>query len=372
MIEFRLDGRSGVAPYLQLVHQVRHALRLGLLHEGDQLPTVKEVVAQVAINPNTVLKAYRELEHEGLAAARPGVGTFVTGPSPTTPSPRTARCARARALAREGATRRARRGEHRGAVRRHLSFRADGAGRSMTPSIAAGRPRQAVPPPVGALGLHARGPAGPRGRAGRPQRRRQDDPPAPGRRAARAHRGHDRGARAVARPRSGAARPGSVSSPRTRPTVRRAQRRRPPPARRQLNPRLGRRARRRAASTRLGLDPTQRAGQLSGGQRAQLALTLGGGQASRAAAPRRARGQPRSVGAARVPPGLMEASPSMALSVVLVVAPGRRPRAGLRLPHRAGRSPGAARRRRRGAARDAPRPDRSPARCRQSARRHKR
>lgn len=78
MIEFRLDSRSGVSPYLQLVHQVRQALRLGLLHEGDQLPTVKEVVARLAINPNTVLKAYRELEHEGLARARPGIGTFVT------------------------------------------------------------------------------------------------------------------------------------------------------------------------------------------------------------------------------------------------------------------------------------------------------
>src|SRR6478736_7680016 len=78
LIEFHLDGRSGVAPYLQLVQQVRRALRLGLLTEGDQLPTVKEVVAKVAINPNTVLKAYRELELEGLVAARPGLGTFVT------------------------------------------------------------------------------------------------------------------------------------------------------------------------------------------------------------------------------------------------------------------------------------------------------
>ena len=78
MIDFRIDGRSGVAPYQQIVQQVRQALRLGLLREGDQLPTVKEVVAQVAINPNTVLKAYRELEHEGLAAGRPGRGTFIT------------------------------------------------------------------------------------------------------------------------------------------------------------------------------------------------------------------------------------------------------------------------------------------------------
>jgi len=78
MIEFHLDGRSGVAPYMQLIQQVRQAMRLGMLAEGDQLPTVKDVVARVAINPNTVLKAYRELEYEGLVAARPGVGTFVT------------------------------------------------------------------------------------------------------------------------------------------------------------------------------------------------------------------------------------------------------------------------------------------------------
>src|SRR5437764_4909234 len=78
MIEFSLDTRSGVSPYLQVVHQVRRALRLGWLVEGDQLPTVKDVVASLAINPNTVLKAYRELEREGLVAARPGVGTFVT------------------------------------------------------------------------------------------------------------------------------------------------------------------------------------------------------------------------------------------------------------------------------------------------------
>ena len=78
VIEFHLDAHSGVAPYLQLIHQVRQALRLDLLSEGDQLPTVKDVVGRLAINPNTVLKAYRELEYEGLVAARPGLGTFVT------------------------------------------------------------------------------------------------------------------------------------------------------------------------------------------------------------------------------------------------------------------------------------------------------
>jgi GntR family transcriptional regulator len=76
-IEFRLDAASGVPTYLQLVHQVEHALRLGYLKPGDQLPKVRDVVASLAINPNTVLKAYRELEHKGLAAGRPGQGTFV-------------------------------------------------------------------------------------------------------------------------------------------------------------------------------------------------------------------------------------------------------------------------------------------------------
>lgn len=79
MIEFHIEARSGVAPYMQLVHQVRQALRLGLLSEGDRLPKVKEVAAKVAINPNTVLKAYRQLENEGLVSPKPGVGTFVTG-----------------------------------------------------------------------------------------------------------------------------------------------------------------------------------------------------------------------------------------------------------------------------------------------------
>jgi GntR family transcriptional regulator len=76
-IEFRLDPGSGVPTYLQLVQQVEHALRLGYLKPGDQLPKVRDVVAALAINPNTVLKAYRDLEIKGLAAGRPGQGTFV-------------------------------------------------------------------------------------------------------------------------------------------------------------------------------------------------------------------------------------------------------------------------------------------------------
>ena len=87
MIEFVLDGRSRVSTYVQLVQQVKQALRVGLLRPGDQLPRVREVAQALAINPNTVLKAYRELELEGLAEGRPGVGTFVTrtlaGPSLT-------------------------------------------------------------------------------------------------------------------------------------------------------------------------------------------------------------------------------------------------------------------------------------------------
>jgi len=77
VIEFRIDRRSGVAAYQQLVNQTKHALRLGLLQPGDQLPTVKEAVATTSINPNTVLKAYRELELGGLVEGRRGVGTFV-------------------------------------------------------------------------------------------------------------------------------------------------------------------------------------------------------------------------------------------------------------------------------------------------------
>ena len=77
MIEFRIDRHSGVATYLQIVHQTEQALRMGLLEPGDKLPTAREVVEATAINPNTVLKAYRELERSGLVEARRGLGTFV-------------------------------------------------------------------------------------------------------------------------------------------------------------------------------------------------------------------------------------------------------------------------------------------------------
>ena len=90
MISFRVDSRSVVPPYLQIVQQVRQALRMGVLDVGDQLPTVREVASATAINPNTVLKAYRDLEREGLIEARAGHGTFVRrrppGPPPGTHS----------------------------------------------------------------------------------------------------------------------------------------------------------------------------------------------------------------------------------------------------------------------------------------------
>ncbi|WP_449349059.1 GntR family transcriptional regulator [Streptomyces shaanxiensis] len=77
MVEYRIDRRSGVATYVQIVQQTKQALRLGLLEPGDRLPTAREVAEATAINPNTVLKAYRELEREGLVEARRGLGTFV-------------------------------------------------------------------------------------------------------------------------------------------------------------------------------------------------------------------------------------------------------------------------------------------------------
>jgi GntR family transcriptional regulator len=92
LIRFRLDPRTGVAPYRQLVDQVAQAVRLGLLRPGDRLPSVRDVVTQVAINPNTVHRAYRELEHARLVEGRPGLGTFVAAsvtPS-TTPGCRAA------------------------------------------------------------------------------------------------------------------------------------------------------------------------------------------------------------------------------------------------------------------------------------------
>src|ERR1700759_1714451 len=91
MFRFRLDGSSGVPPYLQLVHQVRQGPPPGHLQEGGRPPPVKDVAADLVINPNTVVKAYRQLEHEGLAGGRPGQGTFIT--AATSPAPPDAQAA---------------------------------------------------------------------------------------------------------------------------------------------------------------------------------------------------------------------------------------------------------------------------------------
>ncbi len=149
MIEFHLETRSGVPTYRQIVQQVRQALQLGILHEGDQLPTVKDVVEQVAINPNTVLKAYRELEHEGLAAGRPGLGTFITRSlAGSSLAAHKALRTVAAALARQGAACRARRRQHRRALREH--FRPADRGRRVS-AVDAARTRQAVRPAKWAL-----------------------------------------------------------------------------------------------------------------------------------------------------------------------------------------------------------------------------
>lgn len=78
VVEYRIDRGSGVPAYVQIVEQTERALRMGTLRVGDKLPTAKEVVAACAINPNTVLRAYRDLEQAGLVELRRGLGTFVT------------------------------------------------------------------------------------------------------------------------------------------------------------------------------------------------------------------------------------------------------------------------------------------------------
>ncbi len=95
LIEFHLDQGSAVPYYVQLIQQVGQALAFGILKPGDRLPTVKEVVAQVAVNPNTVHRAYRELEHDGLLVSRPGLGTFVANAVPAALAPASYRSLRA-------------------------------------------------------------------------------------------------------------------------------------------------------------------------------------------------------------------------------------------------------------------------------------
>ena len=224
MFRFRLDGSSGVPPYLQLVHQVRQSLLLGYLQEGDRLPTVKDAAADLVINPNTVVKAYRQLEHEGLAGGRPGQGTFITATS----SPVRGGGAGGPARVAGGLAARRRRGrdERRrghGADRRGPPRHEEGEG-PMTqhdaggsvPALRTERLGQALRQGVGAAGLHARGAGRRGGRPGRPERRGQDHAAGDDHRAARAHRGPGIGLRRDLAGRDGGRRwPGSATSPRT-------------------------------------------------------------------------------------------------------------------------------------------------------------
>jgi GntR family transcriptional regulator len=76
---FTVDPRSGVPLYLQLIEQVKRAVALGTLGPGEQLPTVKALALDLTINPNTVARAYRDLEHDGVIETSPGRGSFVRG-----------------------------------------------------------------------------------------------------------------------------------------------------------------------------------------------------------------------------------------------------------------------------------------------------
>ena len=75
---FRVNSSSGTPIYLQLMEQVKHAIEIGALRAGEQLPTLRKLAVELVINPNTVVRAYRELEHEGIVDIRHGAGAFVS------------------------------------------------------------------------------------------------------------------------------------------------------------------------------------------------------------------------------------------------------------------------------------------------------
>src|SRR6187397_964820 len=80
---FRPNASSGVPIYLQLMEQVKHAIETGALRPGEQLPSIRPLAEELVVNPNTVAKAYRELEHEGVIELRQGAGAFVSDKAPT-------------------------------------------------------------------------------------------------------------------------------------------------------------------------------------------------------------------------------------------------------------------------------------------------
>jgi GntR family transcriptional regulator len=78
MTFFRLNASSGVPLYLQLMEQVKHGVETGALRPGDQLPAIRKLAEELVMNPNTVVRAYRELEHEGVLELRHGLGAFIS------------------------------------------------------------------------------------------------------------------------------------------------------------------------------------------------------------------------------------------------------------------------------------------------------
>ena len=285
-IEFRLDPASGVPTYLQLVHQVEHALRLGYLKPGDQLPKVRDVVASLAINPNTVSKAYRELETKGLIVGRPGQGTFILATLSQVALPELTglrrslhgwlakadtagldedgivalftselrdfyerRSGSGTAAARRAAKRRASHERHRGQ-----------------------RPGQALRRHLGAARVHAGDPRRARGRAGRPERRRQEHAVEPGGRPGGAVRGRRHRARRPP-PGSPAALDGIAFVAQDTPLYKNLSAADMLHLTRNLNRRFDQ-AYAEARLAELGIPLKHKAGKLSGGQQAQLALTL--------------------------------------------------------------------------------------------------
>ena len=299
MIALRIDGKSGVPPYLQIAQQVRQALVSGVLRPGDQLPTVKDVVTQLGINPNTVFKGYRELEHEGLVEGRRGAGTFVLRRPPVR---RRAPTRRWPAASGAGSTGRVRRVSTTPRSKRCCARCSTPAARRWSRERARGRdPRtgQAVRDVVGVAGLLDRGPGGSGVGARRRQRRGQDDADAAPRRAEPAHdrcrarRGPRTGRRSEVPAGHRLPRPGGSALPAL-------DRSRPPRTRCAHEPRLGRAGRPRPAEA--PRDPPRPA---HGGV---VRRDAGAGracararQAAERAAPRRTRRRARSTGPPRVP-----------------------------------------------------------------------
>ena len=352
MIEFHLDPRSGVATYLQIVQQVKEALRLGTIDVGDQLPTVREVVADLAINPNTVAKAYRDLEHEGLVVARQGRGTFVA----STLAPASLRHHEELRAALERwlqtAERRARRGEHPGVDLRDPSRRwPDGWHEPGAPRRA--RPREALPSRVGAARLHAHDSARRDRRPGGAERGGQVDAPRARGRPACTNGGLDLRPRARPAARALGARRGRLR--RTgRSAVPLVHRRRDDRVRAQDELPLGRRDRRRPPHPRRVADE----GRLALRRRPRAARARARPrQAAAARAARRAVRPPRPARRTRVPPAADGRRRRDGRDGRDRVARDRGHRARLR-PHRAAdRRRRPARGQRREAARVAPDPD---------------